>query len=186
MTHWRKRVVALLVTSYSLLVTIFGCGYTTRSMISDKYRTIYVAPFANKVDITNESYASGKYRVYRPMLDSDITKSVRNKFLLDGNLRPASEETADLILKGELIEFRRDPLRYDDSGEVVSEYRLNLVCNLSLLEGDENRLVWEEKGFTGDTTYFTSGFQAKSEDTAVNDALSDLARRIVERTVEQW
>jgi len=40
--------------------------------------------------------------------------------------------------------------------------------------------------FTGNTSYFTTGTQAKSEATAVNDALTDLARRIVERTVEQW
>lgn len=181
----KTKKAVLLVTSYLLLVTITGCGYTTRSMISTKFRTIYVTPFVNKVDITNEIYTSTKYRIYRPTLETDITKVVTNKFLFDGNLKPVKEGGADLILKGELIEFRKDPLRYDNSDN-VTEYRINLVVNISLWDKKEDKLVWQENGFTGDTSYFTTGTQAKSEDAAINDALTDLARRIVERTVEQW
>ena len=168
-----------------LISTVAGCGYTTRSMISDKFRTIYVIPFVNKVDITQESYVANKYRIYRPKLETDITKSVINKYLFDGNLRPVKEESADLILKGELIDYRKDPLRYDDNNE-VTEYRINLVVNINLWDKKENKQIWQENGFTGSSTYFTTGTQAKSEDAAVNDALSDLSRRIVERTVEQW
>ena len=57
------------------------------------------------------------------------------------------------------------------------------------MNNKENKLIWEESGFTGDTTFFTSFTTAgiaKSEDVAINDALNDLARRIVERTVEEW
>jgi len=188
LSRFKKQVthIVILSTIYYLLSTVLtGCGYTTRSMISDKFRTIYVTPFVNKVDITNESYTENKYRIYRPTLETDITKSVTNKFLFDGNLKPVKEQNADLILKGELMEFRRDPLRYD-SNDNVTEYRLNLVVNISLWDRKADRLVWEENGFTGNTSYFTTGTQAKSEATAVNDALTDLARRIVERTVEQW
>ncbi len=59
----KTKKAVLLVTSYLLLVTITGCGYTTRSMISTKFRTIYVTPFVNKVDITNEIYTSTKYKI---------------------------------------------------------------------------------------------------------------------------
>jgi len=176
----------LLVTSYFLLFAISGCGYTTRSLIVNKFKTIYVVPFVNKVDITQEAYSANKYRLYRPTLETDITTGVINKFLWDGNLKPASEEAADLILKGELVEFRKDPLRYSKDNNEVEEYRVNVVVNISLWDRKENKSVWEEKNFTGDTTYFTTGAQAKSEDTAISEAIGDLARRIVERTVEQW
>ncbi len=168
-----------------LIALLSGCGYTTRSMIASKFHTIYVAPFVNKVDITAESDAGSKYRLYRPMIETDITRYVNNRYLFDGNLRPAKEDLADLVLKGEVIEFRKDPLRYLDN-DAVSEYRINLVVNISLWDKKENKLLWQENSFTGDTTYFTQGSQSKSEDTAVNDALNDLARRIVERTVEEW
>jgi hypothetical protein len=154
-------------------------------MISDKFKTIYISPFLNKVDITNEAYTADKYRLYRPMLETDITKAVTNKYLQDGNLKPLKQEAADLTLRGELVEFRKDPIRYGDNN-AVSEYRISLMVNLKLWDNKENKLEWEENNFTGESTYFTSGTQAKSESAAITDAITDLARRIVERTVEQW
>lgn len=184
----QKKNILLGIACYLLLVALGGCGYTARSMISNKFKTIYIVPFVNKIDITKEAYTASKYKLYKPTLETDITKSVTNRFLFDGNLRPVKEGSADLILRGELIEFRRDPLRYTDNDE-VEEYRINLVVNISLWDKKEDKLVWEENGFTGDSTYFTSfttAGVAKSDDAAVNDAITDLARRIVERTVEQW
>jgi len=166
-------------------IVFAGCGYTSRSIIADKYSTIYVVPFANKIDITKESDAARKFKTYRPFLETDITKAVIDKFLFDGTLRPLQQEFADVVLKGELVEFRRDALRYDRNDEVL-EYRINLVVNIGLWDNRENKLIWQENNFTGDTTYFTSGSQAESEDSAINEAISDLARRVVERTVEQW
>jgi len=186
MKAFRKPLFFLAVCS--LLCAIAGCGYTTRSMISDKYRTIYITPFINKIDITRESDAGYKYRIYRPMLESDVTKRVTNKFLFDGNLRPVKSQEADLILKGELVEFRRDPLRYTDNDD-VEEYRINILVNISMWDREADTLLWEENNFTGDYTYFTVYATAgtpKSEDLAVSEALDDLARRIVERAVEQW
>lgn len=180
----RKRTF-LLFTFWFLVFTLTGCGYTTHSMVSNKFKTIYITQFANKVDITQETYSANKYRIYRPMLETDITRAVIDKFLFDGNLKPVKSESADLVLKGELMEFRRDPLRYTDSDE-VEEYRINLVVNIGLWDNKENKLIWQENNFTGDTTYFVTGQAAKSETTALNDAISDLARRIVERVVEQW
>jgi hypothetical protein len=168
-----------------LAVVFTGCGYSTRSLISSRFRTIYVTPFVNKIDIARDMDAGSKYKVYRPMLETDITRSVNNKFLFDGNLKPVSSQTADVALKGELVEFRKEALRYTSEND-VQEYRINLIVDISLWDQKENKLVWEEKNFTGQSTYFTSGSQAKSEETAVNDAISDLSRRIVERAVEEW
>lgn len=179
------RILILSATFYLLSSAISGCGYTTRSMISSKFKTIYITPFVNKIDITKDADAASKYRLNKPMLESDITRTVVSRYLLDGNLKPAKKENADLVLKGELVEFRRDPLRYTDANE-VEEYRLNLVVNISLWDNKENKLAWEESNFTGDTSYFVSGPQAKTETAAVTDALTDLSRRIVERTVEEW
>ncbi len=178
----------LLLFSFFTCLAVFllsGCGYTTRSMISDRFKTIYVTPFKNKIDITNEANAASKYKIYRPMIETDITRYVNNRYLFDGNLKPGKSESADLILKGEVVEFRKDPLRYLDN-EDVSEYRINIIVNISLIDRQEDKVLWQENNFTGDSTYFASGAQAKSEDSAVVDALNDLARRIVERTVEDW
>ncbi len=173
-----------------LLPFIPGCGYTTRSMISNKYRNIYITPFVNKIDFTQETGVANKYKIYRPMLETEITKAVINKFIFDGNLRLKEKNIANLVLKGELVEFRKDPLRYSENDD-IDEYRLNIMVDIRLWDNLENRLVWEEKSFTGDFTYFPltstlTNVVKKSDDQAVVDAVKDLARRIVERTVEQW
>ncbi len=188
-----KRKIAVKSIGFLVLSLLFmacgaclsGCGYTTRSMISSKYQRIYITPFVNKIDITNDSYTGNKYKVSRPLLETDITKSVNNKYLFDGNLKPVSKEAADVVLIGELIDFRRDPLRYTDSND-VAEYRLNLVVNIKLIDNKNGSLIWKEDGFTGQYSYFVIGSLAKPESTAINEAVADLARRIVERTVEQW
>jgi hypothetical protein len=159
--------------------------YTTRSLVSSKYKTIYITPFVNKIDITNDLDTAGKYKIYRPLLETTITRSVVDRFLMDGNLKPVRLESADVALKGELVEFRRDPLRYTENDD-VEEYRLNLIVNISLWDSAEDKLLWQENGFTGDVTYFTTGSLAKSEEMAINEAVVDLARRIVERAVEEW
>lgn len=180
--HW-----AIALLGYCV-IGLLGCGYTTRSVVTEKFNTIHVSPFINKIDITDESYAGNRYRTYRPFVETEITQAVLDRFLSDGSLRPTSEELADLVLKGEFLEFRRDPLRYDKDDNVI-EYRINLVVKLSLWDKRENKLLWEENHFTGDRTYFTSssGFSsALTDDEAITGALSDLARRVVERVVEDW
>ena len=165
-------------------VGLAGCGYTTRSMISEQYKTIHVQQVINKIDITS-NMAENKYRIYRPMLETSLTQAVIDRYLFEGTLKPAPAENADLILKAELAEFERAPLKYTSDDE-VQEYRINLAVDISLVEAKTGKLIWQEKNFTGDNTYYTSGPLAKSEDEAVNLAITDLARRIVERTVEYW
>jgi Lipopolysaccharide-assembly len=190
----QKRISPFLfLTTICFLLTtaLTGCGYTARSTLYGKYNTIYVAPFLNKVDITQEYSSGNKYRIYRPMLETDITKRVINRYLFDGNLRPAKEGVADLVLKGELIEYRQDPLSYTANTDNVTEYRVNIYVNLSLWDAKENKLLWQENSFNGNYSYLTA-YDVNStsvkvpETTAVNNAIDDLARRIVERTVEQW
>ena len=171
-----------------LATIVTGCGYTTRSLLSAQYKTIYITPFVNKINMTNEAFTENKYQVYRPYLETELTKAVTNKYLFDGNLKPVAKANADLVLKGELVGFSRDPLRYTDSDE-VDEYRMTVSVNLSLWNTRENKLLWEEKGFGGSTEYFTSFSSSnpkKSDDVALTDAVTDIARRIVDRTVEQW
>lgn len=177
--------VILSTCSLALSTILTGCGYTTRSAITDKYKTIFVTPFGNKIDITGETDAARKYKLYKPALETDVTSAVANKFLFYGNLRPVKSAQADLTLKGTVVEFRRDPLRYSSNDDVL-EYRIGVKVNMSLWDNKEKKVLWSENNFTGEYTYYTTGSSAISDDQAINKAIDDLARRIVERTVEEW
>lgn len=175
--------VFLLVTS-----TIIGCGYTTHSVYSGPYKSIFVEPFTNKIDLVSQDAANiaRRFKTYHPLLETDLRTAVINRFMYDGGLRIAGREQADLILKGELIDYRRDALRYENNQEQVAEYRLNVVMHITLLERSTGKIVWDEPGFTGEATYFTSGLGAKTESAALDIAISDLAKRVIERLVENW
>jgi len=176
---WIKNISWLLVLVAGLGVS--GCGYSTRSALPSSWRTICVLQFANKVDYTSES----KRSLYLPLLEVKVGSAVISRFQYDGNLKIAKSDTADLVLEGELVDYDRAALRYDNNDN-VTEYRVRIVTNLKLTEGKDGEVIWEEQGFAGEASYFASGAQGTSETSAVENAIQDLARRIVERTIENW
>jgi hypothetical protein len=163
-----------------------GCGYTTRAFVANTgYKTVYVASFLNKVDTTSESSEGRRFITYYPLLENRITNAVIERFISDGNLKTAKEQEADVVLKGELISYRRDTLR-NATDETPEEIRLTIFVNLVFEDKKTGKIIWEKKDFAGDTSYYTTGQFVKSESQAVEGATQDLARRIVESIVEAW
>lgn len=160
-------------------VCLSACGYSTKSSLPPHIKTISVPPFPNKID-----FQSGKSNVYVPLLEVRAHDAVVSQFLFDGNLKIAKENDADLVLKGELTNYDRSALRYNDNND-VQEYRITITVRLTMYD-PQGVVLWEEPGFSGEDTYFLSGPNATSEAGAIEDALKDLAKRIVERTVEDW
>ena len=175
-------VCLLIAVSCALLS---GCGYSSRSGLPSHLRTVYVKPFTNKIDVTQLTSGHERFPLYRHQMEVDLTKAVINRYQFTGLLRPASAERANCRLEGDLVGFHRDALRYNASQQ-VEEWRLNVVVNLRFFDQTTHTLIWEENQFTGDTTYFALGANAEPEAKALDRAITDLAKRVVERTVESW
>ena len=158
-----------------------GCGYTTGSLLPANYRTLYVEPFKNSVGYVSEASRG----IYIPLLETKVHSSVVNRFQFDGHLKIKDSDKADLILKGELVAFEREELRLTDNKD-VQEYRIRITMSLVMVDAVTGQNFWSEPSFSGEATYFTSGAQARSETAALDDALLDLSRRVVERTIENW
>ncbi|MDP3786429.1 MAG: LPS assembly lipoprotein LptE [Candidatus Omnitrophota bacterium] len=185
----RKAAFFLSVIIAISAVLFSGCSYSMRSLAYEKSTKIYIKPFENKVDLNiREEYSDrNPYRLYRPGMETKITDAVINRFLLDGYLKVVSSEAqADLVLKGELTNYEKQPLRYNEATKDVEEYRANIIVNMTLIDLKKDKAVWTENGFVGYTEFALVGPKAISEDAAINDAIGDLARRVVERTVEDW
>lgn len=184
----KKSVFLLFVIGISAIL-FSGCGYSVRSLAYEKNTKIYIKPFENKVDLNiSEEYSDrNPYRLYRPGMETKITDAVIDRFLLDGYLKVVSSEAqADLALKGELTNYEKQPLRLNEATKDVEEYRANIIVNMTLTDLKKNKTVWAENDFVGYTEFALVGPKAVSEDAAINDAVEDLARRVVERTVEDW
>ncbi|MCA9401932.1 MAG: LptE family protein [Candidatus Omnitrophica bacterium] len=158
-----------------------GCGYTTSSNLAGHLKTIHVETFKNKIKFSQEDQRN----IYLPLLEVDVRNAVIDRYLFDGNLKIAERSQADLVLRGSLIGYQRDPLRYTDSDD-VQEYRVRIIVSLELYDQVKQTVMWSETGFAGEADYFVTGSQASTEESAVKDATIDLARRIVERTIENW
>lgn len=178
------RLCAVLVVCLVLCV-FSGCGYTTRAYIGP-YKTIYIAPFKNNIDIASARSELSNFVNYFPLLENDITSAVVDRFIFDGNLKVVKEEEADVIIRGELTVYNRGALGYAQNNEDVTEYRVTLTSNIEFYNNKTKKTIWRKDGFAGDSTYFTTGAQSLSEREALDNAVTDLARRIVEAVVEAW
>lgn len=170
---------------FFITIIFVGCGYITGSLLPSHIKTIYVANFVNKISISDEVSDRNRYKTYRPRLELDITDALIDKFIFDGHLKIAQKPVADVILEGELVDFRREPTKYGDN-DAIEQYRIAIMVDMKLKEAKTDKVLWQEKSFAGSDYYYTVGSQAKSEDAAVTDAIDDLARRVVERTIEVW
>jgi hypothetical protein len=162
-----------------LIFAMAGCGYTTGSLLPSKFRSIYVENFKNSTSFKSENIQ------YVPLLEVRTRDAVVNRFMFDGNLRIGKAATSDMVLQGELKGLERHELRLTENQD-VQEFRINVYVDLTLWDPVEDKIIWSESNFAGEATYFVTGPQAKPESAAIEDALNDLARRIVERTLEDW
>ncbi len=171
----------------SMVAIIAGCGYTTGSLLPSHLETIYIRPFRNKIELAEELTPDQyRFRTYRAHLETDITKEVIDKFINDGHLKVVEEENADIILSGELIDYLSTPVRYGADNETVEEYRISIVCSVEAYDVRKDVVIWKESRAIGDSTYSLSGSYATSESSCISNAVSDLARRVVNRTIEGW
>ena len=158
-----------------------SCGYSTKSSLPSHIKTIHIENFANNIAFVKQ----GGRELYLPLLEVKVRNALVDRFLFDGNLKPIEADQADFILKGALINYDRQALRYTDNDE-VQEYRILITVSLEMFNTIKNEVEWMETGFTGETTYFVTGSLVETEEVAVESAITDLARRIVERTIENW
>ena len=183
MVSLNARAGAILLAAW-VLAAASGCGYTQKSLLSENIKSIHVAPVKNEIDLSSEINDKSHFRVYRPGLEVDITNAIINQFIFDGHLKVVSLEKANAVVEAKLVDYRRDPLRYSNN-EDIQEYRLSVLVDVTVTQTADHKILWHEN-LVGETTFFLSGSRAVSEDEAAAKAVEDLARRVVEKTIELW
>jgi len=179
----KKTILLLLLCAF--IPVSGGCGYSTKSMLPAGMDTIHVGNFSNEVDPASEVSDRRANFAYRPGLEVDITRAVITGFIRDRHIMIESEKKAKMLLKGSLEDYRFFPLSYD-KGDGVVELRIEIVVNLELVDNATGKLMWQQKGFMGQTTYSLTGPNSVTEGEATRRAVNDLADRIVELVVEPW
>lgn len=169
----------------ALSAAVAGCGYTTKTALPEHIRSVHVPKVENQIDISSEISNKKAFQVYRPGLEVELRNALIDRLVFDGHLRVATDAASDATLVTELTGFDREPLRYN-SNDTIQEFRIRVTAAAKLIDKRSGEVLWSSAGISGSSEYFLSGPNSSSEDAAVNKALTDLVRRIVEDILEVW
>lgn len=160
-----------------------GCAYTTKTMLPSHIKAIYIDNFKNSIDIVCAKTNKKDYKLYYPDIERYTTNAVVNRFISDGTLKIVDRETADAVLEGEVTEYSKQPLRYSEDND-IELYRVNVIVKITFKDMHNNGKVLFSQTVVGDSNQFIAGEFASTEQEAVDNALEDLARRVLEVVVD--
>ena len=155
-----------------LVLFLGGCGYTTKAYyLPNSINSVYIQTLKNS---TNE-----------PNLENELKTKLVAAFQNDGHLEIASSEEADALLKGEIIGYQRQAMRYL-ADESVQEYRLVITVNFEFIDSSTGKPIVKANSFSGNASYYLSGTNAKSEAQARSEALDNLTRLMLNKIITLW
>ena len=168
-----KMLTAAAVSVACCVGVLFSGCYSTGPLLPPHIKSIAIMTFENGT--------------YEPELEIDMADEVINRFIFDGNLSIAREDSADAVLTGTITRYDKDAVRYtEDERDEVTEYRLTLTVDMVCRDVKKNEIMWEEKGFSREVTYESESDPEGQEADARVAAIKWMAKNIVERTIEGW
>ena len=130
-----------------------------------------------------------------PRIEVLVTDTVIKQFQQDGTFKIASNDNADMILKGEISRITRSPAR-SVRGNVLATSEFNLVMRLRYkLVGQDGKPVGPPGEVSGSTSFFvgntssistTNGDVTTDERQALPLATEELANHLVSQLSEGW
>lgn len=154
------------------IVPVGGCGYTTGSLVPERYRTISVAPFGNETR--------------RRDIEWEITQAVIEEIQARTNLRVVPESASpDLTLRGVLRDASDEALSRRDFQRLrEGAYFLTAEIDLTERNGDAKSPLLRDKKVHERESYVP----VVGEDvrTARAEATRALAERIVHELEQTW
>ena len=122
----RFRVLAVSVA----IVTLSGCGYRLASRKGDvgNGQTIAVPTFVNTT--------------YTYRIEQRMSESVRKELARRTHYKVTSENTGDVVLRGEVLSYNTAPTVFDPSGR-AAQYALGLNLKVSITESATGKVLFE-------------------------------------------
>jgi len=133
-------------------------------------RTVQVVPFTN--------------RTMEPRLADAVTAAVRKELQRDSSARLATQEPGDIVLTGELIQYRRRELSFVPNDIATArDYRVQLTARVTARERSSGRVLLDQE-VTGYTLIRVGGDLSGTERQALPLLAGDLARQIKDLLVD--
>ena len=172
----RVRFAAALATLGAWLgcALTLGCaGYHLGPVSNAGYKSVAVPMFKNKT--------------LKPQLEAQVTNGILKRLQADGTLRVEPAEVADVVLVGEIVRYRRDPLRsVREDANKPREYRISIEAQIEAHDRLTGKTVLKPTVVTGSAETFIGTDQQSAENQLLPLIADDLAKRVVTLLVERW
>jgi Lipopolysaccharide-assembly len=153
------------------VIAATGCVYGfSGGGLPSHIRTVAILPFDNR---------TGEPALSQEVSDA-ITQAVQGRL----GLRPASENNADAVVRGEIVRYDPDiPLSFEaGQGQVtVTRRRVQITVNVEIYDQRQGKTIWQRNGLSVDGEY-----QPPREADGRKLALDKLVVNIVEGAQSQW
>jgi hypothetical protein len=169
MSFVRRPLLAL-----TLMLSLAGCaGYRLGPTLGANYRSVAVSVFRNKT--------------YQPQIETQVTGAIIRSFQTDGTLRIEPPAKADLILTGEITQYRRQELRsQSNDSNAPREYRIYIDARVEAKDRVTGQVILAPTTVTGSGDTFIGDDLQSAEQQVLPLVANDLAKRVVTLVAEKW
>jgi len=161
----------LLVPLFCLLLS--GCAAYKLGPTNGMHagaKSIAIKPFLNKT--------------HEPRVSEYVAMSLRRELQVDGSYRLATSGSPDLVVTGEIVNFRRSSLAYSPTDILTpEEYTLTMTAHIIARESATGRTTFDRQVY-GQTYLRVGNDLASAEREAIPILADDLARNAINQLTD--
>lgn len=152
-----------------LATLLSGCGYTSRSLLEQNVRSIYIKIFDNET--------------FRRDLEFDLTKAIKEEILLRTRLKIVDKKYADSILFGSIETVTERVLIESPDAEVI-ESSVSTTVRFSWTDQRTGRAIIDKYKVAASAEFIAT----RNEDVKTGEIKSfvNVARKIVNLMEKDW
>ena len=168
--HWRGRVFGPWLPVAGLALMVAGCGYSSDSLYRKNIRTVYVEMFQTKE--------------FRRGIEFELTEALRKQLDRSTPYKNAPKEKADSIITGEVLEWQESAIGHDHITALPRDTAGTLVIRFRWQDMRTGKIIVEHPRMITTIQYVRPA--GESIENGRNDAVTKMARKIVDQMAADW
>lgn len=161
---------------FLLVLAVAGCagGYSWRSRVPERMRTVSVPVFRNESSVTE--------------FGSVATRQILREFQREGTFKVADAAGSALEIQGVVKSVNVDVLGYNRrAGLRLSNYDISAEVEISVVDKTKGKLLVDNKVYRAEATFIANDDHMTSRRDASGRLAEDLARQIVDDVLDmKW
>lgn len=167
-----KRTMSILAAA-TISAILSGCAnYQLGTTLPPHLRSVSVDTFKNLSE--------------EPQIETTITSATLSEFQRDGQLKVRDADEADILLTGEILNYRLDPVRADrNNPKKTKEYKAIVSMRIHAFERATGKKVTEQN-VTGSKTFEATGDLMTARRNVLPEVARELGRKVVDAVISAW